>query len=43
VAAELWTCCDEFWPIGGPGTAVHDVEAIAKRILGIPIWSLWLD
>jgi hypothetical protein len=43
VAAELWSFCDEFWPIDKPGTAVRDVGSIAQRILDIPIWSLWLD
>lgn len=43
VAAELWTFCDEFWPIDRPDTAVHEVETIARHILDIPIWSLWLD
>jgi Domain of unknown function (DUF4253) len=43
VAAELWSFCDEFWPIDKPGTAVHEVETIATHILDIPIWSLWLD
>lgn len=43
VAAELWSLCDEFWPIDQPGTAVHEVGSIATRILDIPIWSLWLD
>jgi hypothetical protein len=43
VAAELWTFCDEFWPIVAPGTAVRNVGAIAEHILSIPIWSLWLD
>jgi hypothetical protein len=42
-AAELWSFCDEFWPVDKPGTAVSDVGAIAARILDIPIWSLWLD
>jgi hypothetical protein len=35
--------CDEFWPADRPGTAVHEVPAIAERIMDIPIWSLWLD
>ena len=43
VAAELWAMCDEFWPIDQPGTAARDVGGIAEHILGIPIWSLWLD
>jgi Domain of unknown function (DUF4253) len=43
VAAELWPMCDEFWPADRPGTAVHEVPAIAERITDIPIWSLWLD
>jgi hypothetical protein len=43
VAAELWGFCDEFWPIDRPGTAVHEVGTIARHILDIPIWSLWLD
>jgi Domain of unknown function (DUF4253) len=43
VAAELWSFCDEFWPIDKPGTAVQDVGSIVKHILDIPIWSLWLD
>ena len=43
VAAELWSFCDEFWPIDRPGTAGHEAEAIAEGILGLPIWSLWLD
>lgn len=43
VAVELWTFCDEFWPIDKPGTAVNDVGSIAVHILDIPIWSLWLD
>jgi Domain of unknown function (DUF4253) len=43
VAAELWSFCDEFWPVDRPGTAVREVGAIAKHILDIPIWSLWLD
>lgn len=43
VAAELWSFCDEFWPIDKPDTAVRDVGSIAKHILDIPIWSLWLD
>ncbi len=43
VAAELWLMCDEFWPVDRPGTAVHEVGAIAERIMDIPIWSLWLD
>ncbi len=30
--------CDEFWPIGRHGTAVHEIGSIAKRILDIPIW-----
>jgi hypothetical protein len=43
VAAELWSFCDEFWPIDRPGMAVREVGAIAEHILDIPIWSLWLD
>jgi len=43
VAAELWSFCDEFWPADKPGTAVSDVGSIARCILDIPIWSLWLD
>jgi hypothetical protein len=43
VAAELWSFCDESWPIDKPGTAVSHVGSIATRILDIPIWSLWLD
>lgn len=43
VATELWSFCDEFWPIDKPGTAVQDVGSIVKHILDIPIWSLWLD
>jgi uncharacterized protein DUF4253 len=43
VAAELWSFCAEFWPIDKPRTAVNDVGSIARRILDIPIWSLWLD
>jgi hypothetical protein len=43
VAAELWTFCDEFWPIDQPDTAVRNVGEIAEQILKIPIWSLWLD
>ncbi len=43
VAAELWTFCDEFWPVDRPCMAVHEVETIARHILDIPIWSLWLD
>jgi hypothetical protein len=43
VAAELWTLCDEFWPIDRPGTAGRDIDEITERILDIPIWSLWLD
>ncbi|HEV2375419.1 MAG TPA: DUF4253 domain-containing protein [Streptosporangiaceae bacterium] len=43
VAAELWSFCDEFWPIDHPGTAVREIGAIAESILDVPIWSLWLD
>ena len=43
VAAELYLMCDEFWPIDKPGTAEKDIGSIAESILGIPIWSMWLD
>jgi len=43
VAAELWTMCDQFWPIDHHGQALHDIGSIAKSILDIPIWPLWLD
>lgn len=42
VAAELWACCDEFWPADKPGIAARGVRGIAEHILDIPIWSLWL-
>ena len=35
--------CDQFWPIDHHGRVLHDVGSIAKSILDIPIWSLWLD
>jgi len=31
------------WPVDEPDTAVSDVGSIARRILDIPVWSLWLD
>jgi hypothetical protein len=43
VAAELWSFCDEFWPVDRPDTAVHEVGTIARYIMDTPIWSLWLD
>lgn len=46
VAAELWSLCDEFWPVNlgdGVTAAASEVSAIANHIMEYPIWSLWLD
>lgn len=42
VAAELWSCCDEFWPADQPGSA-ETVEEIGKLMADIPVWTLWMD
>lgn len=45
-AAELWSFCDEFWPVNlgdGVTSPASEVSAIASHITGSPIWSLWLD
>ena len=45
-AAELWSFCDEFWPVNlgeGVTSATSKVSTIASHITESPIWSLWLD
>jgi Domain of unknown function (DUF4253) len=41
-AAELYSFCEEFW-LTASNAAVHEISTIAKAVMDVPIWSLWLD
>jgi len=43
VAAEIFTMCDEFWPIEHPGMAFKCVWEIADYLQDAPFWGFWWD